>query len=614
MHLGLVDWLLIIGLMIVYTVVGIWVTKRSGESSSEYFLSGRNMPWLLLGVSMVATTFSIDTPNLVANIVRVNGISGNWVWWSFLLTGMLTVFLYAKLWRRSNVSTDNEFYEIRYSGTPAAVLRGFRAIYLGFFFNIVIMASVTLAAIKVGAIMLGLSPLQTIIIAGGVTVIYSSMGGLLGVLLTDFIQFIIAMIGAIAAAVVAVRHPLIGGLGNLLAHPAVASKLSFFPDFSNPDLVVVVLIIPLAVQWWSVWYPGSEPGGGGFVAQRMFAAKNEKHAIGATLFFNAAHYAVRPWPWIIVALASIIVFPDLHSIRTAFPNVDPAMIGNDMAYPAMLTLLPPGILGLAVASLIAAYMSTISTSLNWGSSYIVYDCYRRFLKPEAREKELVAVGRIATVIMMICASVLSLYLQNSLQAFNILLQIGAGTGLIFILRWFWWRINAYSEISAMIVSFVIALAFLVKKNADLAAIDALVGPGMSYEQAAAFVAPFKEWQELVIGVVITTVVWVTVTFLTAPADHKTLVNFLKTVQPSGPGWKKILDQARADGEIIDTDLRNNNFPLAIACMFAGCLAIYSALFATGYWIYSQYLPASLLGGVAMVSMLFIWTVWQKVTE
>lgn len=614
MHLVFVDWLLIIGLMIFYIVVGLWATKRSGKSSSDYFLSGRNMPWLLLGVSMVATTFSIDTPNLVANIVRVHGISGNWMWWSFLLTGMLTVFVYAKLWRRSNLFTDNEFYEIRYSGKPSTILRAFRSIYLGFFFNIVIMASVTLAAIKVGAIMLGLSPLQTIIIAGGVTVVYSSMGGLLGVLLTDFIQFIIAMVGSIAAAIVALQHPQIGSLHNLLTHPAVVSKLSFLPDFTNSEAVIIILIIPFAVQWWSVWYPGSEPGGGGFVAQRMFAAKDAKNAIGATLFFNAAHYAIRPWPWIIVALASLIVFPDIQSIRTAFPNVDPAMIGNDMAYPAMLTFLPAGLIGLAVASLIAAYMSTISTSLNWGSSYIVYDCYKRFIKPQASEKELVMIGRLSTIVMMVFASILSLYLQNALQAFSILLQIGAGTGLLFILRWFWWRINAYSEISAMIVSFAMALAFLVKKNFDMDNINALVSSGMSLDQATIIVGPLKEWQELVIGIVITTITWLVVTFVTKPTDKKTLISFLKMTQPSGPGWKKILDEAKADGEIIDTELRKNNFPLGIACMVAGCFAIYGALFATGYLIYSQFLLAAILSVVSAGSTFFIWKSWKYVTD
>ena len=297
---------------------------------------------------MVATTFSIDTPNLITDIVRQNGIAGNWVWWAFLLTGMLTVFIYAKLWRRSNVMTDIEFYELRYSGKPAAFLRGFRTIYLGLFFNIVIMSSVTLAAIKMGTLLLGLSPLETILIAGGITVIYSSLGGLLGVLMTDFVQFIIAMIGSIAAAFYAVNHPKVGGLANLLSNPKVISKLSFLPDFNNTEMVIIVLIIPFAVQWWSVWYPGSEPGGGGYIAQRMLAAKNEKNAAGAALLFNASHYSLRPWPWILVALASIVVFPDLQSIRNAFPYVDPNIVKNDLAYPAMLTFLPPGLLGLAV--------------------------------------------------------------------------------------------------------------------------------------------------------------------------------------------------------------------------------------------------------------------------
>ncbi|KAB2844895.1 MAG: Na+:solute symporter, partial [Melioribacteraceae bacterium] len=446
MLLNTLDWIIVVVFFVISLLIGLWATKRASKSSAQYFLSGRNMPWYLLGFSMVATTFSIDTPNLVADIVRQNGIAGNWVWWAFLLTGMLTVFVYAKLWRRSNVMTDVEFYEIRYSGKPAAFLRGFRALYLGLFFNVAIMASVTLAAIKVGSILLNLSPLQVILIAGGVTVVYSSLGGLLGVLLTDFILFILAMIGSVIAAYVSVNLPEIGGLSNLLSHPEIANKLSLFPDFSNWELALIVFIIPISVQWWSVWYPGSEPGGGGYIAQRMLAAKNEKHAMGATLFFNFAHYALRPWPWIIVSLASIIVFPDLEKIKEAFPNVDPSIIGHDMAYPAMLTHLPSGILGLVAASLIAAYMSTMSTSLNWGSSYVVNDFYKRFLKPEATEKQLVMVGRISTVLMMVVASFFALYMESALQAFNVLLQIGAGTGLLFILRWFWWRINAYSEI------------------------------------------------------------------------------------------------------------------------------------------------------------------------
>lgn len=614
MNLQIIDWTIIVVLMIFYTIIGVWVTRRSGKSSSEYFLSGRSMGWLLLGVSMVATTFSVDTPNLVANIVRVNGVSGNWVWWAFLLTGMLTVFVYSKLWRRSNVMTDNEFYEIRYSGKSAAFLRGFRAVYLGYFFNVVIMASVTLAAVKVGSVLLGVSPLTTIIIAGGITLIYSSLGGLLGVLLTDFVQFIIAMIGSIAAAIVAVHHPQIGSLSALLSHPNVVNKISFLPDFNNSELVLMVLIIPFAVQWWSVWYPGSEPGGGGFIAQRMFAAKDEKNAVGATLLFNVAHYAIRPWPWIIVSLASLIVFPDLNSIKQAFPHVNADIIGNDMAYPAMLTFLPAGLLGLAIASLIAAYMSTIATQLNWGSSYIVNDCYRRFVNPNAEEKQLVRVGRFSTVAIMVSAAILSFYLQNALQAFNILLQIGAGTGLLFILRWFWWRINAYSEISALIVSFFIALLFLVKKNFDHAQIDSLVASGMDINTATALVAPLKEWQELVIGVLITTATWLIVTFLTKPTDKTTLINFVKLVHPSGPGWKKLIKESTAAGLINPEKLAKNNLPLGILCMVVGCIAVYSALFAVGFWIYSNYVYSVLLFVIAAFSTVFIFRMWNKVTD
>jgi solute:Na+ symporter, SSS family len=612
MHLELIDWLLIIFFLIIYVIIGTWATKKAGSSSSEFFLSGRNMSWLLLGVSMVATTFSIDTPNLVTDIVRQNGVAGNWVWWAFLLTGMLTVFIYAKLWRRSNVMTDIEFYELRYSGKPAAFLRGFRTIYLGLFFNIVIMAAVTLAAIKVGTILLNLSPLETILIAGGVTVIYSSLGGLLGVLLTDFVQFIIAMIGSIAAAYYAVNHPKVGGLSNLLSNPNVTNKLSFLPDFHNTEMVIVVLIIPFAVQWWSVWYPGSEPGGGGYIAQRMLAAKNEKNAAGATLLFNASHYALRPWPWILVALASLVVFPDLQSIRTAFPYVNPDIVKNDLAYPAMLTFLPPGLLGLAVASLIAAYMSTMSTSLNWGSSYVVNDFYRRFIRPSAPEKELVRVGRISTIIMMICASFLALFMQNALQVFNVLLQIGAGTGLLFILRWFWWRVNAYSEISAMVVSFLVAVFFFIQKNIDSSRIAQLIKDGMETNAATAQVAPLKDWQELVIGVAITTISWLVVTFITKPTDNKKLVDFYKLIHPSRKGWKKIVAKAQQDGEEIIFEKSGDNLPLGILCMLVGCIGVYSILFATGFWIYSNILPAVILSITAIASGVFIVKKWDKV--
>ena len=364
--LSTLDYALIILFFTITLSIGIYVSKKSSKSSTEFFLSGRTMPWWLLGVSMVATTFSTDTPNLVTDIVRTNGVSGNWVWWAFLITGLLTVFVYAKLWRKSNVNTDIEFYEFRYGGAAANFLRKFRAIYLGVIFNVITMSAVTLAAIKIGGIMLGLEPWQTVISAGLITVIFSALGGFKGVVYTDFVLFFVAMGGSIGAAYYLVNIPEVGGIEALMANEHVADKLSMLPDFSDKKAVITLLIIPLAVQWWSSWYPGAEPGGGGYIAQRMLAAKDENHAIGATLFFNIMHYALRPWPWIIVALASLVIFPDLVSIQEAFPNVANDKLGHDLAYSAMLTKLPSGLLGLVLASLIAAYMSTISTQLNWG--------------------------------------------------------------------------------------------------------------------------------------------------------------------------------------------------------------------------------------------------------
>ena len=408
---------------------------------------------------MVATTFSTDTPNLVTDIVRNNGVAGNWVWWAFLLTGLLTVFVYAKLWRRSDVTTDMEFYDLRYGGKPAHFLRGFRSVYLGIVFNIMAMSAVTLAAIKIGQVMLGLSPVQTVLIGGIVTVVFSAIGGFRGVVYTDFILFFTAIAGAVGAAVYLVNLPEIGGVAQLIAHENVRDKISILPDFSDTEALIGILIIPLAVQWWSAWYPGAEPGGGGYIAQRMLAAKNENHAIGATFFFNILHYALRPWPWILVALASLVIYPDLASIKEAFPLLDEGKLGYDLAYSAMLTKLPSGLLGLVLASLGAAYMSTVSTHLNWGSSYVVNDFYKQQIHRGASEKELVNVGRITTVILMLFSALLALVLQNALQLFDIILMFGAGTGLIFILRWFWWRINAWSEISAMFVSGIVSLLF-----------------------------------------------------------------------------------------------------------------------------------------------------------
>ncbi|PIE02112.1 MAG: Na+:solute symporter [Acidobacteria bacterium] len=571
MYLSLLDWS-IIGLFFILSLgIGLAVMKQAGKDTRSFFLSDRNMPWWLLGVSMVATTFSSDTPNLVTDIVRQHGVSGNWVWWAFLLTGMLTVFVFAALWRRSGILTDLEFYEIRYSGRAAAFLRGFRALYLGVFFNILIMATVSLAAIKIGSVLLGLTPFQTLAIASIITAVYSSLGGLKSILLTDFFQFILAMAGTIAAACIIINRPEIGGLNNLLSSEIVKTKTAFFPDFTQPEVFIPLFLLPLAVQWWSVWYPGSEPGGGGYIAQRMLAAKNEGHAVGSTLFFNIAHYALRPWPWILIALASLIVYPNLKSLQNSFPHIDPSLIGHDLAYPAMIRLLPSGLLGMIVASLIAAYMSTISTHLNWGSSYVVHDFYRRFINPQASEKQLVRLGRWTTVFLMLVSALLALALSNALQAFNILLQVGAGTGLLFILRWFWWRINPYSEITAMIVSFLVAVYF------------ELVFPLFFGTKMA------SHWQMLY-GVIITTISWLAITFLTAPSEDGKLKEFYLLIKPSGPGWRKVAEQ---HGLPV---FNHGTLPKGILMMVLGTCSIYNALFSLGYTLYGE----TLLSGITLV--------------
>ncbi len=589
----LIDWIILALFFVIVLSIGVIVSKQAGKSSAEYFLSGRNMPWWLLGVSMVACTFSADTPNLVTDIVRSNGVAGNWAWWAFLFTGMLTVFVYAKLWRRSEVMTDLEFYEIRYHGKMAAFLRGFRAIYLGLFFNVMIMGTVSLAAIKIGEVMFGIKPVQTIIIASFGVVVYATFGGLRGVIFADFFQFGIAMLGSVAAAVVAVKQPEIGSLGALFSHEVVRTKLSLVPDFNDMSVLIPLFIIPIAVQWWNVWYPGAEPGGGGYIAQRMLSAKNEKNAIGATLLFNIAHYALRPWPWIIVALSSIIIFPELSDIHARFPNLSEYYLKQDIAYPAMMTLLPKGLFGLVVASLVAAYMSTIGTHLNWGASYIVNDFYKRFVKPNASEKELVLAGRLLTVILMVLTAIVALWLQNAKQAFDILLQIGAGTGLIFILRWFWWRINAFTEITAMIVSFIVAVFFKLVLNQPTDGVD----PSWYH---------LAHWQ-LIAGIAITTAAWLTVTYLTRPEDEEVLKNFVRLTRPGGRGWKRINDILVAEGH----ELIEHQLALEVLCMFLGVLTVYSALFATGLWLYGNIIPALLGSVIAVAGGVILFRVFGK---
>ena len=597
MQITTLDWLIIFLFFAISLGIGIYVSKSSGKSANEYFLSGRSMPWWLLGLSMVATTFSTDTPNLVTDIVRSNGVSGNWVWWAFLITGLLTVFVYAKLWRRSNVSTDLEFYELRYGGKPARFLRKFRAIYLGIVFNVITMSAVTLAAIKIGGIMLGLEPWQTVITAGLVTVTFSAIGGFKGVVYTDVILFFVAMGGAIGAAFYLVNLPEVGGIEALLSNENVSDKISILPDFSDTNALIALLIIPLAVQWWSSWYPGAEPGGGGYIAQRMFAAKNENHAIGATFFFNIMHYALRPWPWILVALASLVVFPDLDSIQQAFPNITEDKLGNDLAYPAMLTKLPTGLLGLVLASLISAYMSTISTQLNWGSSYIVYDFYQTQINPSASQKQLVAVGRISTVLLMVLSTLLALLLQNAMQLFNLLLVFGAGTGLIFILRWFWWRINAWSEITAMVASGLISLTLTIPSiKSTLFGLEGIM-PG---------------WAEFPFVVAVTTILWLLITFITPSEDESVLRAFYKKTQPGGPGWAKIIDKAQKDGVELLDDNKTWSVPAGIVAMLLGCSMIYSIMFCTGYFIYGNLRLAFPLLALAIVSGYLLIKIWVKI--
>jgi Na+/proline symporter len=607
-----IDWLIIALFFIVLISIAVASSRSAGKGYNEFFLSGRNMPWWLLGVSMVATTFSADTPNLVTDIVRQNGVAGNWAWWAFLLTGMLTVFIYAKLWNRSKVLTDLEFYELRYSGRMAAFLRGFRAIYLGFFFNVMVIASVSLAFIKLAGIMMGIQPAQALIMAALIVVFYSSLGGLKSILWTDLFQFGFAMFGAIIAAVLVVKGlpDEVNGLSGLLAHENVAGKLNLFPTLNQTDQLLYIFIMPIAVQWWAVWYPGAEPGGGGYVAQRMLSAKKEQDAMGATLLFNFFHYALRPWPWIVVALASLVVFPDIASMKTAFPNVAEQYIREDFAYPAMLrTFLPPGLLGLVVASLIAAFMSTVASHLNWGSSYLVNDFYHRFYNPHASEKQLVFVGRISTVLLMVFSVLLALMLQNALQAFQYILMIGAGTGLIYILRWFWWRINAYSEISAMIAATVFSLLFIVVENFFMTETSGqLEVLGMSTSQA------YWNIIKLVGVVILTTTVWVSVTFMTNPVDKDTLQAFYKKVRPGGPGWAKVLTEAANAGIELDSAHQKSwDVPVGLLCMLLGSVFVYASLFATGYWIYGQHLLAAILSAVAIVAALALIKTWGRLS-
>lgn len=591
-----IDWWIIGIFFLILLGIG-WVAAQSaGKNTTEYFLGGRNMPWWLLGISMVATTFSADTPNLVTGLVREGGVANNWAWWAFLITGMVTVFIYAKLWRRSEVVTDLGLYEMRYGGKAASFLRGFRALYLGILFNCLIMGTVMLAGIKIGSIMLGLDPWVIVVSISVIVVVYSSLGGIKGVIWADFFQFGIAMTGALYAAYIVLQEPEIGGLHNLMTHPMVQPKLNLIPDVSDTSLLLSLFIIPIAVQWWAVWYPGSEPGGGGYIAQRMLAAKDEQNAVGASLLFNIAHYAVRPWPWIIVALASVILYPDLASIKAEFPNIKDQYLGDDIAYPAMLTKLGPGWLGLVVASLIAAIMSTLSTHLNWGASYIVSDFYKRFIKPEASEAHLVSMGRYATAGLMILSALMATtILENATQAFDILLLSGAGSGAIYLLRWFWWRINAWTEIAAMISATLVAFVLV------------LFVPNEAVETTLLDGASVK----LLLAVSITTIVWMVVTYATRPESMEVLIAFYEKVHPGGPGWTMVIEEAERQGLLFSQEKKTWDLPLSLLSVVLGTMGIYSALFSVGNFIYGKWMLGFILLSICLASSFLVIRLWNK---
>ena len=624
MTLHTIDWAIILFTILICFVPALFFGKRGGKSTSEFFASGRSVPWWLAGLSMVATTFSSDTPNWVTQQVRQYGVAGNWQWWAFVLTGVSTVFFFARLWRRSGVMTDLEFYELRYSGKAASVVRGFRAVYLGLFFNCFIMGMVTLAACKIANILFGMPPWQTILICGALNVVFAAHSGLWGVLVIDMVQFFIKMTAVIAAAYFSLkevaRHTGVGdgalaGLHELVrvlgsrqvtflagAQPVLSPIdgrgqpiLDVMPNFAMSELALMIFIVPIAIGWWANWYPGAEPGGGSYIAQRMLASKSEKDALGGTLFFNLAHYVLRPWPWIITALCSIIIFPELKDIQAAFPAADPGLIGHDSAFPAMLKFLPPGFVGLMVGGLLAANSSTILTHLNWGASYLVHDFYRRFIAPEATEKHYVMVGRCCTVVLYVLAAFLSRALVSAQEAFEVLISIGAGTGLLYLLRWFWWRINAWAEVVAMASSFTISVVFFVLKKEG-------------------HTLPFAH--TVLYSVAFTTICWLVAAYITPPTSRERLIDFYKKVHPSGPGWTKVREEAGVSE--AEAALHSDNMGKATLGWVSGCVTIWSSLFAIGDFLYGRTLAAVVLTAIFVVSgltLLYVTnTLWDKDTS
>ena len=559
------DWAIVAAYFIVSLLIGVYYSRRAGKSVSDYFLSGRELPWWLAGTSMVATTFAADTPLAVAGFVARNGIAGNWIWWNAAVGSMLTVFFFARLWRRAGIMTDVEFAELRYSGRPAAILRGFRALYLGLPINCVIIGWVNLAMAKILAVTLGWNRLTAVLASLAITAFYSALSGLWGVVVTDFFQFVFAMSGTIALAWFALHVPAVGGIAGLRAS-LPASTFEFVPRVGAGVAAGPALALPAAaffayigVQWWASWYPGQEPGGGGYVAQRMMSARDERHSFFATLWFTIAHYCLRPWPWIIVGLASLVLYPGLTDKEAGYVMV-------------MRDFLPPGWRGMLTAAFFAAYMSTISTQLNWGTSYIVNDFYRRFVRTDRDERHYVLVSRIATMLTMVIASVVTFYLESIRQAWEFVLESGAGIGLVLILRWYWWRVNAWSEITAMIAP---ALGFVYLKL------------------FTAIVFPYT----LLYLVAWTTVCWMVVTMVTAPEPEAHLIAFYRRVHPGGPGWRLIARRAGLPPEPIGG---------LVVDWIAGCALVYATLFGIGETVLGSYRVALMYFAVAGAAIVIIW--------
>ena len=569
MNLNFIDWIVVAVFFALMFGIAAACSRRAGRDASDFFLSGRSMPWWLVGVSMCAASTSTNSANMFTEFIRNSSLGENWKWWAFLLTGMLTVFVYSRLWVRSGAKSDIEFYELRYSGRAAAVLRGFRAVYLGIVFNVITTGLVMLAAVKIGQTLFGAGQWTVIAVTAVASIVYSAIGGFRGAIYTDFFLFVVIMAGALAGMHYAVNHPAVGGFSAMMANPVVQERLSFFPDFGDTDVFVSVFVIPVAIQWWNVWYPGSEPGGGGYIVQRMLSARSEGHCVGGSILYQVVNYAIRPWPWYLTAFASLIVFPDLASLQKAFPDVAPSLVKGDLAYPAMLTFVPVGWRGIVAAGMMGALFSTVAAHLSMGSNYIANDFWKRFVRPAAGERELIAVGRATVIVLMALSALVAPLLVSAGAVFNLILQIGAGTGLIYLLRWFWMRINAWSEIAAMAVSFAVAV-FL-----------QLVWPLLG-------LPPLLAWHRLLIVMAVTTVAWVAVTFLTPPTDAAKCAAFLGKVRPCRHdiGW-------------------------GLVAMSAASLAVYALMFGTGCLIYGRFVRAAILLAASTTAAVALLPVLRK---